>query len=207
MIEYYTIRGVIKEICPVERYGTVFRNLVVGDKYIHMAKKAIWSRDDIQVGDEVVVSCFNENISDNEEGGVYIVGISVAWLGGKRTENTPETEATNYDYIHESDVNRLAYLMCDMMDCRKCPVDHGDDCTEELKKWLKMPLGNIKNTKVCPVCGKRITRFCDLSSYPGRYQVLCGCTTTGYKDKPEEAYEEWERKVKARQNTLEAENT
>lgn len=40
MIEYYTIQGVIKEICPVERYGTVFRNLVVGDIYVHMAMKA-----------------------------------------------------------------------------------------------------------------------------------------------------------------------
>lgn len=96
--------------------------------------------------------------------------------------------------------------MCDVMDCKRCPVGYGHDCTEELKKWLKMPLGNISQTKVCPVCGKRIERICDC--YGSRkYSVHCGCTTTEYKDKPEEAYEEWERIVKAKQTDKEAENT
>jgi len=109
---------------------------------------------------------------------------------------------TNYDYIHESDVNRLAYLLCDVMDCKRCPAGYGLDCTEELKEWLKKPLGNMKHTKTCPICGKRIERICDLS-YPGKYSVHCGCTTTEYKATAKEAYEEWERTVKAKQNTLE----
>lgn len=194
MIKYYTIQGEINEIRPVERYGYTFKNIIVNDKYIHMAKGATWSKDDIQVGDEVAVTCFNNSITD-ENGVPYITGVTVTWLGGKRM-------TTNYDYIQESDVNRLAYLMCDLMDCKKCPIGYGHDCTEELKEWLKKPLGNIQHTKVCPVCGKRITRFCALSN-PAKYSVYCGCTTTEYKDTPEEAYEEWERIVKAKQNTLE----
>lgn len=94
-MDYYTIQGVIKEICPVERYGTIFKNLIVGDTYIYMTKGATWSRDDIQVGDEVAVTCLNESMT----GKTYICGISVTWLGGKRMTSsvlTPQERAKHH---------------------------------------------------------------------------------------------------------------
>lgn len=109
--------------------------------------------------------------------------------------------STNYDYIHESDVNRLAYILCGSMDCRKCPIGYGHDCQEELKEWLNRPLGNLQNVKTCPICGKRVTTE-RLLSDPMKYRVRCGCLMSGVRNTQEEAFESWETRVKAKKERM-----
>ena len=142
MINYYTIQGVIEEICPVEKYKTVFRNLVIGDKYIHMAKGATWSRDDILVGDEVVVTCFNENISDNEHGGTYIVGISVTWLGNNKRitdrvlepqEFAEKMKSLAMDNDPEVVHSNMDVLMCETL--KALGYEEGIEIFENTDKW------------------------------------------------------------------------
>ena len=140
-MDYYTIQGEIKEIYPVEKYGIVFRNLVVGDIYVHMAKGATWSKDDIQVGDEVVVTCFNDNISDNEHRGAYICGISVTWLGDKRMTSsvlTPQEfaekmrELSEMNYV-ESAHGPMDNLMCETL--KALGYGEGVEIFENTDKW------------------------------------------------------------------------
>ena len=77
---YYLIQGIVKEICPVERYGYTFRNLMVDGILIHMAKGATWTNPDTQVGDEVAVTCIDQYTSE----GKAVTGVTVTWIGGRR---------------------------------------------------------------------------------------------------------------------------
>ena len=136
-MDYYTIQGVIKRVWPVERFGTIFRNLVVNGTYIHMAKGATWSRDDIQAGDEVVVTCFNESMN----GEIYICGISVTWLGGKRMTNkvlTPQEFAEKMKSLAEKESVQCRRMDMDNLMCETLKAlgyEEGVEIFENTDKW------------------------------------------------------------------------
>ena len=98
--------------------------------------------------------------------------------------------STNYEYLHDSDINRLAYILCALMDCRKCPIGLGRECVEELKEWLDKPMTDLIRVDFCPVCGKRVITEAILPTLD-RFRVHCGCSEGQFCDTQAEAYDSW----------------
>jgi len=95
MSRYYLIQGIVQEVRPVEKYGHTFRNLVVNDTYIHVGKNIPWSHTDIQAGDEVAVTCFDQCVTVEGEEQNVVTGVAVVWIRGRRSEADRQTSDTH----------------------------------------------------------------------------------------------------------------
>ena len=138
----YIIQGFVEKIDRVEKYDTIFKNLVVDGKYIHMAMGSSWSRDDIRIGDEVEVTCHDYTESESIGGNTYIVGTSVVFIDGEERDSkdilSPKEFAARMEKLAmntdlEGMHSDMDDLMCETL--KALGYEEGIEIFENTDKW------------------------------------------------------------------------
>lgn len=105
--EALTLQGVLQEICRVEKYGRVFRDIIVDGKYINMRLGAVWKGMNIKAGDRVEV--VYKEVTD-EEGKPVLVGISVRSLGDEQEVVDVDAKRPPKGFIRIKDFDRVLLI-------------------------------------------------------------------------------------------------